>query len=619
MPITLKIDCPDHLRTVYDEHVILKVENDSVNQARDLLVLWLSASKNGVWVSTHPTDAQEFLNEQFLLYPHISLSHIEFVEPHRLTRAHWDRCVIEDVPEFDVSYLHCNEIRLLQRDDSTIALDSLGLSIEDRKVLLNELRQGSSINYDEHELIASITRESFYEFIKEFWGQIIAETPVWNWHINYLAKELQYIAARVFAGKKKEYDLIINVPPGSTKSTLASIMFPAWTWTNMPSARYLGGSYVDTLAMDLSRRNKMLVESNKYKEAFPEIKLSKDQAAKSHFVNTKGGSRYSFGVQGTVTGMHAHFIGVDDPLNPEKAVSEVELEKANRVMSETLFTRKVDKELTPTILIMQRLHQNDPTQHMIDKYDKVKQIVLPADILSDQIVLPVEAKKFYIEGFLDPRRLSADVLRANFKALGEFSYAGQFDQHPVPRGGAMFKPDRITIDVAPADAFFKMIIRYWDKAGTQGAGCYTAGVKIGLDKKDRFWLLNVVRGQWAMDEREANILQTAKLDGHHVQVWVEQEPGSGGKDQAYYTVKNLRGYRVKVDPVGASSGNKTVRAGPFADQVNGHNVWMAKGEWNKDCIEELRYFPASKYKDQVDGCSGGFNKLTKGEIRVGTI
>ena len=619
MTITLKIDCPDHLRTTYDKHEYLKLENDSSNQARDLLVLWLSASKNGVWVSTHPTDAKEFLQEQFVLYPRISLSHIEFVEPHRLTRSHWDRCVIEDCPEFDVGAIRCNEIRVLERDNSIITVDSLGLSIEDRIGILNELRLGASVNYEESELIASITRESFHEFIKEFWGVIIAETPVWNWHIKFLAAELQYIAMRVFQGKKKEYDLVINVPPGSTKSTLASVMFSPWTWTNMPSARYLGGSYVDTLAMDLSRRNKMLVCSDKYKECFPEIRLSKDQAAKSHFVNTKGGSRYSFGVSGTVTGMHAHFIGVDDPLNPEKAVSEVELEKANRVMSETLFTRKVDKELTPTILIMQRLHQNDPTQHMLDKYDKVKHICLPADILSDQIVLPESCRKFYVGGFLDPHRLPVAVLRANLKALGEFSYAGQFDQHPVPRGGAMFKPDRITIDVAPADAYFVMIIRYWDKAGTQGAGCYTAGVKIGLDKQGRFWILHVIRGQWSMDEREATIKQTAELDGHAVHVWVEQEPGSGGKDQAYYTVKNLAGFLIKVDPVGASSGNKTVRAGPFADQVNGHNVWMAKGDWNIALIEELRYFPASKYKDQVDGCSGGFNKLTKGEIRVGTL
>jgi len=256
---------------------------------------------------------------------------------------------------------------------------------------------------------------------------------------------------------------------------------------------------------------------------------------------------------------------------------------------------------------------------MLDKYDKVKHVCIPGDILSGQTVKPELLKQYYIEGFMDPRRLSEATLRANFKALGEFSYAGQFDQSPVPRGGAMFKPDRIQIDVAPNDAFFVMIIRYWDKAGTQGGGAFTAGVKIGLDKKDRFWILHVVRGQWSMDQREATIKQTATLDGYAVFVWVEQEPGSGGKDQAYYTVKNLRGFNIKVDPVGSSSGNKVTRAGPFADQVNGHNVFMAKGDWNKDYIEELRFFPASKYKDQVDGSSGGFNKLTKGEIRVGTL
>ena len=121
-----------------------------------------------------------------------------------------------------------------------------------------------------------------------------------------------------------------------------------------------------------------------------------------------------------------------------------------------------------------------------------------------------------------------------------------------------------------------------------------------------------------MDEREKTIKQTAKMDGHNVTVWVEQEPGSGGKDQATYTVKNLAGYSIKVDKVGASDGNKILRAGPFADQVNSGNVWMVMANWNKPLKDELEYFPASKYKDQVDCLSGGFNKITN-DFYVGAL
>lgn len=613
MAITLNIDCPDHLKTVFDERPFLKVSNDDDNQARDALLLWLVEARRGLWLSQYPDSAKQVLQNKFAIYPRIKFDHVTFAMPGELRDREYDRCVVEDL-EFDVTVVGAVETRVLEHE-SVAPLDALGLALDERKELLALVRAGEKIQYDEHQLVASVCRESFFEFVKEFWSDVIAEKPIWNWHIGYLAGELQIVAERVFKGLPKEYDLVINMPPGETKSTLCSIMFPSWTWTRMPSSRFLGGSYTAPLAMDLSRKNKDVVTCEKYRKAFPEIVLRKDQAAKSHFVNTKGGSRYSFGVQGTVTGMHAHFIGIDDPLNPERAVSEVELAAANRVMSETLFTRKVDKDVTPTILIMQRLHQDDPTQHMLDTYESVKHVCLPAEDGDD--IRPPELRKFYINGLMDPVRLSKDTLRANLKALGEFGYAGQFEQSPVPRGGVMFKPDRILIDVAPSK--WKMKIRYWDKAGSQGAGKFTAGVLMGEDLDKRFWVLDVIRGQWAMEERESTIKNTALSDGRGVHVWVEQEPGSGGKDQASYTVKNLAGYRVAADKVGSGSGNKTARAGPFADQVNASNTYMVHANWNKAYVDELRFFPVSKYKDQVDASSGAFNHLTEGQMRVGAI
>lgn len=618
MPITLDVQLPDHLKVAFDESPYLQVVNDADNQARDALLVWLLSSTSGLWLSDFPEDAERVLRDRFLLYPRVRFDHLTFTTPGKLTRVDFQRCVIEDVAEFDVKRLRTKETRILERVyEGVTPVDALGLSLEDRKELLKETRLGSATGYDEYELIASVTRESYFEFVKEFWGQVIAETPIWNWHIEFLAEELQTLAERVFKNLAKLYDLVINVPPGSTKSTLCSIMFSPWTWTRMPSSRFLGGSYAANLAMDLSRKNRDVVLSDKYRRAFPEIGLSPDQKAKAHFVNTKGGCRFSFGMQGTVMGMHAHFIGIDDPLNPEKAVSEKELEKANRVMSETLFTRKVDKAVTPTILIMQRLHQNDCTQHTLDTYEDVRHICLPAEDGED--VKPVELRAKYVNKLLDPVRLSQKILGQNFKALGEFGYAGQFGQRPTPRGGAMFKPGRITIDTPPHLGKFEDLVRYWDKAATHGGGAYTAGVLMGLDSHSRFWVLDVVRGQWSMDEREATIKQTAGVDGRELRIRVEQEPGGGGKDQALYTIKNLAGWRIEADRVGAAAGNKTARAGPFADQVNAGNVYMVKANWNKAYLDELRYFPASKYKDQVDASSGAFNDLTRGEIEVGTI
>ena len=440
---------------------------------------------------------------------------------------------------------------------------------------------------------------------------------MWNWHIKYICDELQVVAERVFKGLPRAYDLIINVSPGSTKSSICSVFFPAWVWTRMTSAKIIGGSYAKPLALDLALKNRDVVLSDKYLAAFPDVRLRYDQSAKSEFLTTKRGMRYSVGVGGSVTGKHGHFIIVDDPLNPKEAASEAELKTANEWMSSTLSTRKVDKTITVTILIMQRLHQIDPTATMISRAKltqqidggkiKIKHICLPAE-LSDK-VKPRKLRQYYKDGLMDPIRLSQQVLN-EAKAEGDYHFAGQFMQWPIPAGGGMFKTDRIQIDI-PHKKFVK-IVRFWDKAGTQGGrGAYTVGLKMAVDIKKRFWLLDLVRGRWDSSAREMIIKHTAEVDGRGVIVGVEQEPGSGGKESAENTVRNLAGWRVRVY---RPTGDKATRADPFSVQVNHGNVSMVIGEWNDAYLNELMFFPDSEFKDQVDTSSGAFQMLVSRKV-----
>ena len=486
-----------------------------------------------------------------------------------------------------------------------------------------------NVVFDEYDVMASIVRENYYEFVKEFWDTIIPERFVDNWHIPLICNELQYLAERVFAGLPKEHDLIVNVPPCSTKSTVCSVMFQPWIWTRMQTARIIGGSYAHNLSMDLSRRGRDIIKSDKYRKAFPEIVLREDQDTKSYFMNTRGGSRYAVGVGGSVTGMHGHFLVIDDPVDPSKAISEVELATANRWMAETLSTRKVDKVVVPTILIMQRLHQNDCTANMIEQIKvaqrmdggplKLKHICLPAE-LTDKIKPKVLASR-YKDGLLDPVRLPREVLNENKAIIGEYGYAGQFLQWPVPLGGGMFKTVKIRIEEdVPVKMTWLERVRFWDKAGTAGGkGAYTVGVKMGKDRDKRFWVLDVIRKRLDSSTREALIKQTAIADGRAVVVGVEQEPGSGGKESAENTVRNLAGWRIRVDKPSGSDSSKELRADPFSVQVNNGNVVLKRGDWNIEYLGELSFFPYSKYKDQVDASSGAFNLITKRKKRAGGL
>ena len=151
-----------------------------------------------------------------------------------------------------------------------------------------------------------------------------------------------------------------------------------------------------------------------------------------------------------------------------------------------------------------------------------------------------------------------------------------------------------------------MSVRYWDKAGTAGAGAYTVGVRMHQLTNNRWIVDDVKRGQWSSEEREQIIRKTAEADGTSVIVGIEQEPGSGGKESAEGTILNLAGFSCYKE---TATGDKVDRADRYSVQVNNGNVSLLVGDWNHEYIEELRNFPFSTYKDQVDASSGCFKRL----------
>ena len=163
------------------------------------------------------------------------------------------------------------------------------------------------------------------------------------------------------------------------------------------------------------------------------------------------------------------------------------------------------------------------------------------------------------------------------------------------------------VKAAPANA---NRLRWWDKAATEGDGCFSVGVKMSKAADGMYYVEDVRRGQWSAGQRDSVMKQTASMDGKAVHIWTEQEPGSGGKESAQSTIKMLAGYVVKSE---GSSGAKEVRAEPFAAQCEAGNVCLIEGPWNAEYIDELCAFPNGKYNDQVDASSGAFNKLSFGK------
>lgn len=165
------------------------------------------------------------------------------------------------------------------------------------------------------------------------------------------------------------------------------------------------------------------------------------------------------------------------------------------------------------------------------------------------------------------------------------------------------------VEAPPAGVRLRMV-RYWDKAATPGGGAYTAGVLMGRTDDGRYWVLDVVRGQWSAGERDRIILQTAQLDRlrGHVIHWFEQEPGSGGKESGENSIRLLAGFEVYVETV-SGKGAKITRAMPYSSQVEAGNVSVLIADWTDAYVGELAAFPSGSYMDQVDASSGAFNRL----------
>lgn len=475
---------------------------------------------------------------------------------------------------------------------------------------------------------AALCRKSLKYFIQEFWSEVSDDKLSWAPHMDVLCDELEKVYRNVADGKPKEYDLIINVPPGTSKTSIVSVMFPAWVWTNDNWVRFITASYSSTLSLESAEKSRDIITSNKFQEYFPFIHIKRDKSSKSNFKlvednwvdgEYKGivgrGNRYSTSVGATITGFHGHILIVDDPENVEQAESDKERDTANRWMSQTLPTRKANKITAVTIVIMQRLHQDDVTGYMLNRYKKVRHICLPGEIRTDayrELVKPEKLTAIYTDGLLDPNRMPMDVLDAMLSELGDYGFAGQFGQNPTPPGGNIFKVanfQRLSTPPNPDDIIDT--IRYWDKAGTEGSGCYTAGVKMSRMRNGTFVITDVKRGQWGASNREKIIEDVAKADGFSTRIVIEQEPGSGGKESAESTIKRLAGYNVEAD---RPTGDKARRADPYSVQVNWGNVILLDGDWKHEFVEEHRFFPNSKYKDQVDAAAAGFNWLNKEKI-----
>jgi predicted phage terminase large subunit-like protein len=439
-----------------------------------------------------------------------------------------------------------------------------------------------------------------------------------NWHHALVCDALD----RFVAGQIRR--LMLFMPPQNGKSELVSRRLPAFILGRNPDAKLIACSYSADLASQMNRDVQRIIDSPEYARVFSDTTLFG-----SHVRSSSKGSylrnsdifevvghegRYKgAGVGGPITGFGFDIGIIDDPTkNREEADSQVYRERLWEWYTSTFYSRMRKGALSSILITLTRWHEDGIEARLLklaqenQDADQWEVISLPAIAEEPQ---PPDRRE---EGEpLWPSRFPLAFLKA-VQAQNPHDFAALYQQRPVPREGNLFKWawfDDKYVDALPAGATF---VRYWDNAGTEGGGAYSCGVLLARSGA-RFYVVDVVRGQWSAGEREAVKKATAKSDQQkygHVQIWQEQEPGSGGKESAEATQRNLAGYSIHAERV---TGDKVTRAEPFAAQCEAGNVYILKDtpekRWNSDYLQELTSFPSGKFKDQVDGSSGSFNKL----------
>ena len=468
-------------------------------------------------------------------------------------------------------------------------------------------RVASSREREEADRLTTTLRE----YQREAWHVVEPKTVhIPNWHVDAITEHLEAVT------NGEIRNLLINIPPRHEKSLNVSVFWPTWVWTQDPHIQWLYSSYAQTLSTRDSLKCRRLLQHPWYQARWGHVfQLTSDQNLKTRFDNSESGYRLATSVGGAATGEGGDLIVVDDPHNVREGESDAKREGVLIWWDEVMSTRLNNPQTGAKVIVMQRLHERDLSGHVLEQ-GGYEHLCLPTEYEPTTYVTSIgwEDPRTEQDELLWPERFPPDVIEDAKLRLGDYAFAGKHQQIPTARKGGLFERGWFEIvDDVPREGVRG---RYWDKAGTEGGGKYTAGVRACL-LNGVCYIEDVIRGQWAAANREPVIKQVAEADtvqfgAGAVRIWLEQEPGSAGKDSIDSSIKNLAGHAVAGD---RPTGDKFTRAQPLAAAARAGNVKLLRGDWNEEFLRELnKAGPGAAFLDQMDAAAGCFNRLTLDEI-----
>lgn len=445
-----------------------------------------------------------------------------------------------------------------------------------------------------------IYSKSYYEFFKWSFNILEPQTKLEDtFHIRYLCDLLQSEVERIIRKEEKGKDIIINIPPRTSKSKILSQSLLAWVWIKAPALKMISVSYSDKLALSNAQYCKDIIKSDQYQELFGDLyQIRKDIDSKERFANNKGGERLSTTISGTITGFGAEFVLVDDPQDPQTAESEVERDRVTRYWTETLYNRLTPLNLGVRILLQQRLHVDDLSGFLLkEQRDSFTHICLPAELTDD--VRPVELKEFYKDGLLDPVRLPRIEIN-KLKKLGSRYYAGQYLQIPSPAEGGIIKREWFTVveaNTLSRDIVNEPIYFIIDSAYTAKTENDPSAIMACFKKGNFLYVLDVVEVWLEFPDLIKFIIQYTGKYQYNSQSKIIIEPKASGLS----IVQTLRTQtRLNVIESKNPTLDKVTRAHATTPTMESKRVILVNGSYITNYLSQLGSFPNGSHDDMVD-------------------
>lgn len=422
-----------------------------------------------------------------------------------------------------------------------------------------------------------------------------------------LSDVVRYVETR---GAEGTGYLIISMPPRHGKTVTVSKLFPAWFLAEHPEMRVILTSYGMSSVSKNSRFARNTIQSISFKDIYPYIKLAQDSKAVDAW-DLAGhlGGMDAVGVGGGVTGKGGHIIIVDDPIKSRKeAESPTYRDGVWDWFTDDLYTRR--EPGGAIIVIMTRWHQDDLVGRLLkNDGDKWTKLIIPA-IAEENDVLGRKVGEA-----LWPERFPIEVLRDIEHTLHSYSFGSEYQQHPTPSEGGIFKRTWFSL----TDGFPEIVnvVRYWDLAmSSKTTADYTVGVKLGFGVDGRHYVLDVSRFQLEWGEVVPKIAEVAIADGVNVMIGVEEAGFMSRAVQELNSDPRLHNHAVVGYPVDK---DKVTRALPFAARLGAGQVSVLNRHWTSDYLDEMCSFPNAAHDDQVDATSGAWAMIGQTDVGFGSM